>query len=46
MTRLIAAVLLAGLAMGEVVEFHSLSDWTEISGMSRFLRDLMRDAAT
>jgi len=27
----------------DVVEFHSLSDWTEIIGMSRFLRRLMHE---
>jgi hypothetical protein len=26
----------------DVVEFHSLSDWSEISGMARFLRQTMR----
>lgn len=26
----------------DVVEFHSLSDWTEIVGMTRFLRERMR----
>jgi hypothetical protein len=34
--------LLAHPELFDVVEFHSLSDWTEISGMSRFLRGLMR----
>jgi len=27
----------------DVVEFHSLSDWSEISGMARFLRRTMRE---
>lgn len=27
----------------DVVEFHSLSDWSEISGMARFLRQTMRE---
>ncbi len=27
----------------DVVEFHSLSDWTEICGMARFLRQTMRE---
>lgn len=35
--------LLAHPELFDVVEFHSLSDWTEIPGMSRFLRRIMRD---
>lgn len=35
--------LLAHPELFDVVEFHSLSDWSEIPGMSRFLRRIMRD---
>ena len=34
--------LLAHPRLFDVVEFHSLSDWSEISGMARFLRQTMR----
>jgi hypothetical protein len=34
--------LLAHPQLFDVVEFHSLSDWSEISGMARFLRQTMR----
>ncbi|MGQ9698166.1 MAG: hypothetical protein ACUVRO_09260 [Armatimonadota bacterium] len=34
--------LLAHPELFDIVEFHSLSDWTEISGMGRFLRQTMR----
>ncbi|MDH7599962.1 MAG: hypothetical protein QHH07_10080, partial [Sedimentisphaerales bacterium] len=34
--------LLAHPDLFDVVEFHSLSDWSEISGMARFLRETMR----
>jgi len=34
--------LLAHPELFDVVEFHSLSDWSEISGMARFLRLTMR----
>ena len=34
--------LLAHPDLFDVVEFHSLSDWSEISGMARFLRQTMR----
>jgi hypothetical protein len=35
--------LLAHPELFDVVEFHSLSDWSEISGMARFLRQTMRE---
>jgi len=35
--------LLAHPELFDVVEFHSLSDWSEISGMGRFLRQTMRE---
>jgi hypothetical protein len=35
--------LLAHPDLFDVVEFHSLSDWSEISGMARFLRQTMQD---
>lgn len=34
--------LLAHPELFDVVEFHSLSDWSEISGMARFLRQTMQ----
>ncbi|MCM8788837.1 MAG: hypothetical protein NC907_03500 [Candidatus Omnitrophica bacterium] len=34
--------LLAHPELFDIVEFHSLSDWSEISGMARFLRQTMR----
>jgi len=34
--------LLSHPELFDVVEFHSLSDWSEISGMARFLRQTMR----
>ncbi len=34
--------LLAHPDLFDVVEFHSLSDWSEITGMARFLRQTMR----
>jgi hypothetical protein len=34
--------LLSHPELFDVVEFHSLSDWTEIVGMTRFLREKMR----
>ncbi len=34
--------LLAHPQLFDVVEFHSLSDWSEISGMARFLRQTMQ----
>ncbi|WP_347245084.1 hypothetical protein [Thermogutta sp.] len=34
--------LLAHPDLFDVVEFHSLSDWSEIPGMTRFLRETMR----
>jgi hypothetical protein len=35
--------LLAHPDLFDVVEFHSLSDWSEISGMARFLRQTMQE---
>jgi len=35
--------LLAHPDLFDVVEFHSLSDWSEISGMARFLRRTMQE---
>lgn len=35
--------LLGHPGLFDVVEFHSLSDWSEISGMGRFLRQTMRE---
>lgn len=35
--------LLAHPELFDVVEFHSLSDWSEIPGMARFLRRTMRE---
>lgn len=35
--------LLAHPDLFDVVEFHSLSDWSEIRGMGRFLRQTMRE---
>jgi len=35
--------LLAHPDLFDVVEFHSLSDWTEICGMARFLRQTMHE---
>ncbi|MCM8768536.1 MAG: hypothetical protein NC911_02470 [Candidatus Omnitrophica bacterium] len=34
--------LLAHPELFDIVEFHSLSDWSEISGMARFLRQTMQ----
>lgn len=34
--------LLSHPELFDIVEFHSLSDWSEISGMTRFIRNLMR----
>ncbi|MDH7503158.1 MAG: hypothetical protein QHJ82_10690, partial [Verrucomicrobiota bacterium] len=34
--------LLSHPVLFDVVEFHSLSDWSEITGMTRFLRQTMR----
>ncbi|MGC8743669.1 MAG: hypothetical protein ACP5T0_07315 [Verrucomicrobiia bacterium] len=34
--------LLSHPELFDVVEFHSLSDWSEISGMTRFIRRVMR----
>lgn len=34
--------LLAHPELFDIVEFHSLSDWSEITGMARFLRQTMR----
>jgi hypothetical protein len=36
-------ILLSHPELFDVVEFHSLSDWSEISGMTRFLRQTMRN---
>ncbi len=38
-----AKKLFAHPELFDVIEFHSLSDWSEIPGMSRFLRHLMRE---
>lgn len=38
-----AKKLLSHSELFDVVEFHSLSDWTEIMGMTRFLRGLMKE---
>jgi hypothetical protein len=35
--------LLSHPELFDIVEFHSLSDWSEISGMTRFLRQTMRE---